>query len=49
MGATYCHTYLVGARMILRRKQGLYDSEPLGCDGNPSLTTTRDELAESLD
>ena len=49
MRATYCHTYLVGARMVLRSEQGSYDCEPLGCDDNPPLTTPRDELVESLD
>jgi hypothetical protein len=49
MLATYCHTYLVGARMVLRSEQRSYDCEPLGCDGNPPLTTPGDELAESLD
>jgi hypothetical protein len=46
--ATNCRTDLVGARMALRSEQGLYDCEPLGCDGNSPLTTPRDELAESL-
>jgi hypothetical protein len=48
MRATYCRTYLVGARMFLRSEQDTYDGESLGCDGNPPLTTPRDELAESL-
>ena len=48
MPATYCRTDLVGARMVLRSEQGPYDCEPLWCDGNPPLTTPRDELAESL-
>jgi hypothetical protein len=46
--ATYCRTDLVSARMVLRSEQSPYDCEPLGCDGNPPLTTPRDELAESL-
>jgi hypothetical protein len=48
MLATYCRADLVGARMVLRGEQGPYDCEPLGRDGNPPLTTPRDELAESL-
>jgi hypothetical protein len=48
MPATYCRADLVGARMVLRSEQGPYDCEPLGYDGNPPLTTPRDELAESL-
>ena len=39
---------LVGARMVLRSEQSPYDCEPLRGDGNPPLTTPRDELAESL-
>ena len=46
--ATHCRADLVGARMVLRSEQGPYDCEPLGCDGNPPLTTPRDELTESL-
>jgi hypothetical protein len=49
MLATYCHAYLLGARMVLRSQQGSYHGKPLGCDGNPPLATPRDELAESLD
>jgi len=48
MPATHCRTYLVGARMVFRSEQGPYHCEPLGRDGNPPLTTPRDELAESL-
>jgi hypothetical protein len=48
MCAAYCYTYLIGTRVILRREQGTYHCEPLGRDGNPLLTTTRDELAESF-
>jgi hypothetical protein len=44
----YCRTDLVGARMILGSEQGSDNREPLRRDGNPSLTTSRDELAESL-
>ncbi len=44
----YRRAYLVGARMVLRSEQGLYDCQPLGSDRNPSLTTSCDELAESL-
>jgi hypothetical protein len=48
MPATYGCTDLVGARMVLRSEQDSYDGEPLGCHGNPTLMTPRDELAESL-
>jgi hypothetical protein len=48
MPATYGRTYLVRARMVLRSEQGSYDREPLGRDCDPALTTSRDELAESL-
>jgi hypothetical protein len=48
MGATNHPKYLIGARMVLRSEQGSYDREPLGCDSNPPLTTSRDKLAESL-
>jgi hypothetical protein len=48
MPAAHGRTDLVGARMVLRSEQGPYNGEPLGGDGNPQLTTTRDELAESL-
>ena len=48
MPATDCRTDLVGARMVLRSEQGLYDCKPLGCQGNPALTTSRDELAQPL-
>jgi hypothetical protein len=34
--------------MIARGEEGSYDREPLGRDRNPSLTTPRDELVESL-
>jgi hypothetical protein len=46
--ATYWRTDFISARMVLRSEQGLYDCEPLGCDGDPPLTTPLDELAESL-
>jgi len=45
MLATYYRADLVSARMILRSEQGLYDCEPLGCDGDPARPTPRDELA----
>jgi hypothetical protein len=48
MLVTYCCTDFVAARMVLRSQQGPYHRQPLGCDGNTPLTTTRDELAESL-
>ena len=48
MRAAYCHTDLMGARMVLRSEQRPYDREPLRCDSNPPLTTSRDELAKSL-
>lgn len=48
MRAMHCRIYLVGARVVLGCEQGTYDCEPLGRDGNSSLTTPRDELAESL-
>jgi hypothetical protein len=48
MGGTHRRAYLVGARMVLRSEQGLYDREPLGRDGNPPLAAPRDELVESL-
>jgi hypothetical protein len=48
MLAAHRSTYLVGARMVLGSEQGSDDCEPLGCDGNPTLTTSRDKLAESL-
>ena len=48
MPATYGGTDLVGAGMVLGSEQGLDDCEPLGSDGNPALTTPRNELAESL-
>jgi len=34
--------------MVFRGEQGAYDCEPLGCDGNPALTASRDELVEPL-
>ena len=48
MPTTYCRTDLIGARMVLRSEQGSYDCDPLGGNGDPALTTPRDELAESL-
>jgi hypothetical protein len=48
MLATHCPADLVGARMVFRSEQGPYDCEPLGCNGDPPLTTSRDEFAESL-
>jgi hypothetical protein len=48
MPAPYRRTDLIGARMILRGEEGLYDCEPLGGDGNPARTAPRYELAESL-
>jgi hypothetical protein len=44
----HCRTYLVGARVVFRSEEGSYDSEPLGRDGNSSVTTPRNELAQSL-
>jgi len=48
VSATNRRTDLVGARMVLRSEQGTYDSEPLGCDGDPARPTPRDELPQSL-
>jgi len=48
MRAMHCRIYLVGTRVVLGCEQGTYDCEPLGRDGNSSLTTPRDEFAESL-
>jgi len=48
MPATDGPTYLVGARMVLRSEQGSNDREPLGCNGNATLMTSRNELPESL-
>jgi hypothetical protein len=39
---------VVCARMVLRSEQRLYYCEPLGGDSNPTLTTSGDELEESL-
>ena len=46
--APYGGTDLVGTWMVIRGEQGPYDGKPLGCDGNPALMTSRNELAESL-
>jgi len=48
MRAMHCRVYLVGARVVFRSEEGSYDSEPLGRDGNSSVTTPRNELAQSL-
>ncbi|HKV53669.1 MAG TPA: hypothetical protein VJN94_03410 [Candidatus Binataceae bacterium] len=48
MTATNCRTDLVGARVVLRSEQGLDDREPLRRKRNPPFTTSRDELAESM-
>jgi hypothetical protein len=48
MPAAHRRAELLGARMVVRSEQGLYDGEPLGCDGNPPLTASGDEVAEPL-
>ena len=48
MRAADRRTDFVGARMVLGGEQGIDDGQPLGCDRNPLLTTSRVEFAEPL-
>jgi hypothetical protein len=48
MPATYGGADLVGAWMVLGGEQRAYDGESLGCDGNPAVMTSGNELVESF-